>query len=210
MGLVTIALAWLMRAVILLISFYYTVIGDYFASFLYVIAFLVSLLPLMINAIYNVRLHWIFELSFSFALLWHMIGFFGAYDSIPLWDDASHVFGGAILALVSFAWLYSMNVSKRISLTVPMTGFISVTWSATAGVVWEILEFTWDSAHGLINVYGMSQSGLIDTMSDLSIDIIAAILMVLFCIYLIRNVREKTQQRIINPFVGIMERRRGQ
>jgi len=200
-------LAWFMRAAILLISLYYVLLEDYFASFLYILAFIVSLFPLIINVKYKVRLHWIFELSFSFILLWHMIGFFGAYDSVPLWDNAGHLFGGAILSLVGFAWLYSMDVSQKISLTVPMMGFISVTWSITAGVIWEIIEFTWDSARGLVNVYGMSQNGLIDTMSDLSLDILGAIFMIMLCTYLLRHIKEKTQHKIINPFVTIIERK---
>mgnify|MGYP001616569296 FL=1 len=197
-------LAWFMRALIILISVYYILLGDIIASFLYVIAFIVSLFPLIVNAMYNVRLHWIFELSFSFALLWHMLGFFGFYEALPLWDDAGHIFGGAILGLVGFAWLYSMNTSKRISLTTPLIGFISVMWATTAGVIWEIFEFTWDSARGLVNVYGMSQNGLIDTMSDLSWDLVAAICMVLLCIYLVNHTKEVTQNKVLNPFVQII------
>ena len=200
-------LAWMMRASILLLSFYYLVEGDLFASMLYVIAFLMSLLPLVVNAVYDVRLHWIFDLTFSFWLLWHMIGFLGAYDAIGWWDDLGHIYGGAILALIGFAWLYSMNAAGKMKLTLPMIGLFSVMWTTTAGVVWEVWEFLWDSAHGLVNVYGMAQNGLIDTMTDLSFDIIAGICMVLICVYLVRHTHLKTKDRIINPFISIIEKR---
>lgn len=208
MAIVAKLLAWYMRIMIVVISFTYLIAGDFTAFFMCILGFLVSLLPLMINAMYNVRLHWIFELTFSLVLFWHIVGFFGAYDSFPLWDDVGHIFGGAVLSLIGFAWLYSMNVSKRIKLTLPMIGFISVTWSATAGVVWEIVEFLWDSAQGLVNVYGVMQNGLIDTMSDLTFDLIAAICMVLICMYLVQNAKEKTTNYIINPFVKIIEKRK--
>lgn len=198
-------LAWYLRIMIAIISFALLVSGDFFAFLLGMFGFFISLLPLIVNAMYNVKLHWIFELSCSLLLFWHVFGFFGAYDSFALWDDVGHVFGGAILALAGFAWLYSMNVSGKIKMTLPMIGFVSVTWSATAGVVWEIIEFLWDSAHGLANVYGIMQNGLIDTMTDLSFDLMAAVCMVLVCIYIVRNARAGTD-RIINPFVRIIER----
>lgn len=110
------------------------------------------------------------------------------------------------MALIGFAWLYSMDVSKRISMTVPMMGFVSVTWSTTFEVVWEIVEFTWDSAQGLSGVYGLMQNGLIDTMTDLSVSFIGAICMALICIYIVRNANRETE-KIINPFVSIIEKR---
>lgn len=202
------ALSWLMRLTILAIGMYNLADGAYFSSLLFVIAFLVSLFPLLINALYDVQLHWIFELSFSLIMLWHMLGFLGLYDMISLWDDFGHIWGGATFALIGFAWIYSMNVSGRIKTTLPMTGLISVMWSVTAGVVWEIWEFIWDSAHGLVNVYGLAQNGLIDTMTDLSNDLIAAIIMALLCIYFVRHFATKTQNKIINPFVEILEKKK--
>lgn len=200
-------LSWSLRIIIFLISMSYLLSGDLFAAILTLVGFFLTLGPLIMNAWYNVRLHWIFEVSVSFIMFWHIFGFFGAYDAFEVWDDFGHVFGGAVLALIGFAWLYSLNVSKKVKLTLPMIGFISVTWSATAGVVWEIWEFLWDSAYGLVNVYGVMQNGLIDTMTDLSFDLIAAILMVLLCIYIVRNVKVSTTERVINPFVQILERK---
>ncbi len=207
MGAFARALSWIMRLAIIGIAMLKLSEGDYFALMLYMFAFFVSLLPLIVNAVYNVRLHWIFELTFSFALLWHMVGFLGAYDALSLWDDFGHMFGGALLALIGFAWLYSMDISRKIKLTLPMIGFISVTWSVTAGVAWEFLEFFWDSLHGLVNVYGLAQNGLIDTMTDLSFDLIAAVCMVLICIYIVNKMKEQTRDRIINPFVEIIEKK---
>ncbi len=207
MSMIAKMLSWLMRLIILAMGAYQIVKGDYFASFLYILVFGISLLPQVINAMYDVELHWIFDVTFSFILLWHIIGFAGAYDSIPLWDDFGHIWGGAIFALIGFAWVYSMNVSGRIKTTLPMTSIISVMWSVTVGVIWEIWEFTWDSAHGLVNVYGLSQNGLIDTMSDLSNDLIASIAMALLCMYLVRNFNISTKNKIINPFVKIIEKR---
>lgn len=198
-------LAWYLRIMIAIIALTCFIGGDFFAGLLCLFGFFVSLLPLIINAAYNVRLHWIFELSCSLLLFWHVFGFFGAYDSFALWDDAGHIFGGAILALVGFAWLYSMHVSEKIRMTLPMVGFVSVTWSVTVGVVWEIIEFLWDSAQGLANVYGTMQNGLIDTMTDLSFDLMAAICIALICIHIVRNARAGAE-RIINPFVRIIER----
>lgn len=199
--------SWFLRIMILAISMFYLIEEDYLAFVLTLLGFLVSLVPIVVNAVYRVQLHWIFEVIVSWIMLWHITGFFGAYDTFPLWDDLGHVFGGAIMALLGFAWLYSMNVSKRIQVTVPLIGFMSVAWSTTIGVVWEIVEFLWDSVHGLVNVYGMMQNGLIDTMTDLSVDIVAAVCMVLICAYIVKNIK-KTTDRVTNPFVEILERKK--
>lgn len=199
--------SWFMRMAILLISAMFLIEGNYIAFMLCFFGFLVSLAPIIINGLYKVQLHWIFEVALPLALLWHILGFIGAYDTFPLWDDLGHIFGGAILALIGFAWLYSMNVSKRIHVTVPLIGFMSVTWSTTIGVVWEIVEFLWDSVHGLVNVYGIMQNGLIDTMTDLSVDLVAAVCMVLICVYIVNNAT-KTTTNVTNPFVQILERKK--
>lgn len=76
MGAITKLMTWYLRVMIALIAVHYLAEGDYFIFLIGMIGFFVSLLPLIINAVYNVRLHWIFEFAFSIMLFGHIFGFF--------------------------------------------------------------------------------------------------------------------------------------
>lgn len=87
------------------------------------------------------------------------------------WDVLLHSFSAVVLGLVGFAIVFAMNAKAQKNVLSP--GFIAVfgfTFAVCLGAVWEIFEFFMDLAWGL----NMQKSGLVDTMTDLIVDVIGA------------------------------------
>lgn len=89
------------------------------------------------------------------------------------WDALLHTGSGLLLGLVAFLLVYVLNQIDRIDLHLK-PGFIalfSFAFAMAVGSVWEIVEFGMDSVFGL----NMQKSGLQDTMWDLIVDAIGAL-----------------------------------
>jgi len=191
------ALTWMIRAFLGLTALYEIAIGNFTSSLLFFIAFFVSLIPIVIERHYGIKLHWIFKFEVALVVLWHMIGFFGAYQMFPWWDDVGHINGGALVALITFAWLWTMHSTKRIKLPLSLISLVTIAWGTLIGVLWEVMEFTWDSSN-MVGAYGYAQNGLVDTMTDISNDMLAAVVVVVICVMLVSYARKRGR----NPFVG--------
>jgi len=196
---VGISMAWIFRIFILLLGGIYLYTGDVVAFILYLMVFILSLAPIMIEQIYNIRLHWTLTLIISFLLAMHMFGFFWGYAWISVYDDIAHIAGSAFLALVGFSLFYSMDYAGKIRMSLPTIGFVTFIWTMAFGAVWEIIEFTWDNIVVFSSQYGFSQNSLLDTMTDLSFDAIAGISIALLCVFLIRRASKQMLDGIFSP-----------
>ena len=109
------------------------------------------------------------------------------YYRIPHWDMILHGFSGLMLGALSFSVISLLNHTKRIQ-TAMSPGFVAVfafCFAVSMGVVWETWEFLADGFWGLNmqkfqNANGVpfiGRDALVDTMSDLIVDAIGAIIM---------------------------------
>ena len=109
------------------------------------------------------------------------------YYVIPHWDIILHFFSGAMLGALGFILVSQLNDSDRIrvSLSPLFIALFAFCFALSCGVVWEIYEFTFDGLLGLnmqkfTSATGEVLSGhtaLVDTMTDLIVDSLAALLM---------------------------------
>ncbi|MFW5867838.1 MAG: hypothetical protein ACOCX2_08485 [Armatimonadota bacterium] len=109
------------------------------------------------------------------------------YYRVPHWDLILHGFSGLMLGALSFSVISLLNRTERIR-TAMSPGFVAVfafSFAVSMGVVWEIWEFFADGLLGLNmqkfeNAHGIPLIGrdaLVDTMSDLIVDAIGALIM---------------------------------
>ena len=112
----------------------------------------------------------------------------GFYFRIPYWDTILHAFSGGMLGALGFSLVVLMNDSRRlhIELSPFFVSFFAFCFAVTAGTVWEIYEFAADAVLGTNMQKFMTDTGevlvghaaLSDTMKDLIVDSLAALLVV--------------------------------
>jgi hypothetical protein len=124
---------------------------------------------------------------------------FDMYYRFWWWDDLLHTLAGIVIGFASFIFMYKINLHYKLNIRPGFLAFLAFTIAVTAGVVWEILEFTSDmlfkTAHQKWNLsetevmIGQSYqgSGLRDTMSDLIVNSIGAFFTSLFCYFLYKK-----------------------
>lgn len=111
-------------------------------------------------------------LIFIFSSLF--LGEIGAfYLRFCWWDLLLHSFAGFILGIIGFSLVYYMNEnSKTMNLNPYFIAFFGFCFAMTLSVFWEFFEFFADSFFGT----NMLKSGLNDTMGDLIVASIGALI----------------------------------
>ena len=92
------------------------------------------------------------------------------------WDIVLHTGSGFLLGLVGFVSIYLLNRTDRIPQEVrpAFRCLFGVTFAVTLGVLWEIFEFAVDSIWPEVNMQS-NETGVRDTMYDLIVDTIGAV-----------------------------------
>lgn len=109
------------------------------------------------------------------------------YYIIPRWDTILHFFSGAMLGALGFILVSWLNDSEvvRVSLSPAFIALFAFCFALSCGAVWEIYEYTFDGLLNLnmqkfITATGQVLAGhdaLRDTMKDIIVDALAALLM---------------------------------
>lgn len=99
------------------------------------------------------------------------------------WDLMLHTVSGFIIADIGFMLVYILNKQKKLKLTPIFVAMFSFSFAVSLGVLWEIFEFTMDSVFGV----NMQKSGLVDTMWDLIVDSIGALIVSLIGYYYLKG-----------------------
>lgn len=97
----------------------------------------------------------------------------GYYERFWWWDALLHTGSGMLLGIFGFLLVHVMNEHERIAMHLK-PGFVALfafMFAVGLGALWEIFEFAADSAFGL----NMQKSGLVDTMWDLIVDTVGAL-----------------------------------
>ena len=128
---------------------------------------------------------------------------FEFYYLIPHWDTILHFFSGAMLGALGFILVDILNRNERVRvfLSPLFVSLFAFCFALAAGAVWEIYEFTGDSLFGLnmqkcLTEYGeplIGYAALRDTMKDIIVDAVAALLVSLLGYLSIRRKRQDTE-----------------
>ena len=112
------------------------------------------------------------------------------YFIIPYWDLLLHTFSGAMLGSLGFTLVSLLNSNKNVDMHLSpfFIAFFAFCFALAFGVVWEIYEYTVDSVAALnMQKYALEDGTLLvgrealaDTMEDLIVDAVGALL----CAYL--------------------------
>jgi len=173
-----------------------------------ILILLITFLPLLLGRRFQVKIPPEFELLailFVFASL-----FLGEvhdyYARYWWWDLVLHASAGLLLGILGFLLVYVLNEKDdvHVNLTPGFMGFFAFTFALAFGALWEIFEFTMDQVFGMQMQKPMfaDPSGLTDTMWDLIIDGVGAmIIAVLGYGYLRTRENDSFLERWINEFI---------
>jgi hypothetical protein len=129
----------------------------------------------------------------------------GFYTHFWWWDIALHISSGVLLGILGFLLVYVLNEDDRIDLQLS-SGFVALfafAFALAAGALWEIFEFSMDQLVGTTMQKPMfgDMSGLTDTMWDLIVDALGALLVSLYGWRYLRRGQRSMLRSMIEHFL---------
>lgn len=186
-------LSWLMKLILIGLFLYVSFIGDLFLAAAAGTTIFLSLLPSLLEKSHNATLPW--ELDFLITLAFFLHTFFGEwlrfYDSFWFFDKIMHLYGTSVIALLAFLIVYTLHFTKKLRLTIPFTGFFTVTFAMFVGGLWEIAEFAFDKAFGHNTQYSLD-----NTMWDMINNLIGGAFIAVIGMIYVRYSRPEERKRI--------------
>lgn len=144
---------------------------------------------------------------------------YGQYERFWWWDDVLHSLSGIITALVGFLLVYFFNARYNMRLSPTFVATFAFTFAITMGVVWEIVEFTFDvlfhtdmqrwdlPAKAMLIGKPYQGSGLRDTMSDLIVACIGALIASTVAYFSYKNERRRVLGVMRRTFPGLASKK---
>ena len=158
----------------------------------------VTFFPYFFEKKYDINLPIEFELLiiiFIYASLF--LGEIHSYYTLFWWwDIILHIGSGVALGFVGFLVLYTLYHSKKINASPIWIAVFSFCFGVAIGAVWEIFEFAMDQ----IFLLNMQKSGLVDTMWDLIVDSLGALLVSIIGYFYIKGRRKTIFGRLMKKF----------
>lgn len=162
---------------------------DWESAFYAALIFLLILAPSVIKRKYHLFLPFELDLAIgAFIFLTLSLGWLNDfYGKFPFWDGALHFQSGFLLAVVGFVLVYLLNEQKKtLNLSPGFVSFFAICFSLAVAVFWEIFEFACDNWFGS----NLQESGLPDTMGDLIVNFISAVIIGIMGYYwMLRHLR---------------------
>lgn len=93
------------------------------------------------------------------------------YERIWWWDLALHGVSAMLMGFIGFLTVYVFHMTHRLEIKPLHIAAFTFGFAVTIGTLWEIFEFLMDWYVGT----NMQKSGLVDTMTDLIINAIGAL-----------------------------------
>ncbi len=143
-----------------------------------------SVLPAFVSRRYSIVIPPDFQLiSALFVFLSLFLGSaLDFYYKFWWWDLVLHTASGFLLGIVGFIVLFVLNQTDHLPKGVKPVFLcvFGVTFAVTLGVIWEIFEFAMDRFWPVLDMQSQSRGrGVVDTMKDLIVDTIGAIVVAL-------------------------------
>lgn len=172
----------LVRIILILFLIKDYITGDHSQDFLIGITFLLTYYPSILSKKFGVYLPEGLQLViilFLFAA--QVLGELGDfYEKISWWDTMLHTTSGVVLGLIGFLFVYLLNEKGNINVNLSPKFVIlfAFCFAITMGVFWEFFEFGADRIFGLnMQKFRLpGDDGLVDTMGDLIVDTVGAII----------------------------------
>lgn len=181
--------------------------GQWLTAFLVVMIMSVAISPLLFHhrlpVTFPPEFH-ILAITFIFASLF-MGEVWQFYARVWWWDIALHGTSGLLLGIFGFLLVYALNEDRHIDLHMKphFVAFFAFLFAVAVGAVWEIFEYAMDTLFGMTMQKPMwnDLSGLTDTMWDLIVDAVGALIISLLGWRHLKSPRESFLEAWIRKFI---------
>lgn len=201
----------LVRILLVIMSlegFYLLYSGQWLSFFLIMIIIFALLAPVLFQSQLNVTVPAEFHISvvmFSFAAL-YLGEVQQFYQRLWWWDIALHATAGLLMGIIGFLMVYILNETERVrlNLTAGFIAFFAFLFAIAIGTFWEIFEFSVDEIFGMNMQKPMlgDPSGLTDTMWDIIVNAVGALLISLSGWWYLKSNRDFFVMSWIKKFIS--------
>ncbi len=163
------------------------------------VVLLLSFTPAIISRSYKIRLPIEVDLIVTVLLYLHYV--LGEYSHFYVkyewWDLFLHGGNSLLLGLVGFIMAYGLLLTSRVSAKPFFISLFSLSFAVFVGVLWEIFEFGMDYFFG----FTMQKSGLVDTMTDLMMDVAGALVISVAGFFYLKKQKPGILDKIIKRYL---------
>lgn len=154
-----------------------------------------SMLPLMIERLWHVRLPTFIQVSYVAFLFLSMFSgeVLDMYSQFHPWDDIMHFISGLFVGMVAVLWLTSVIDRRKLEVSSWLVALCVFCLGATMAVVWEVIEFGSDQLFGTFT----QRNDLFDTMTDLMFGTVSALIVAILLDRALRQRRSLGMSRVI-------------
>ena len=192
-------IAGVLQAVIVIVAIGAFWREQWLVAFTGLLVFLLTFVPAIIERRLRVRLPVEFTLVTSVFLcasfaLGEVSDF---YERFWWWDLMLHGMSAVVTGLAGFLMVYVFYMTNRVRIAPVYVAIISFGFAMTLGVIWEIFEFVVDWTMEL----DLQKSGLVDTMTDLMINALGALIAAITGYRYVKNGDSLIAFHLIQKFV---------
>jgi hypothetical protein len=120
------------------------------------------------------------------------------YTRFWWWDLMLHSLSSLTIGIMAFLAIYVFHMTRRVQMAPIYIASMTFCLTVTMGTLWELFEFSFD----WFFQFTMQKSGLIDTMTDLMVDVIGAFIAAILGYLYVRNGDSLIVDRLIHYFVA--------
>jgi hypothetical protein len=166
-------LLWLIRFDLVVAAAIALLFGDWELMFMGLLALILTFIPEVLTTKYKVSFP--VEFNLLIVVFVYLSIFLGeavnAYERFFWWDAMLHIASGVILSFAAFLILYILYREKKFQASPFIIAMLTFSFALALGTIWEIFEFGMDNVFGL----NMQKNGLSDTMWDMIVNSIGAL-----------------------------------
>lgn len=119
------------------------------------------------------------------------------YSRFWWWDLMLHSLSSLTIGIMGFLAIYVFHMTNRVQIAPIYIASMTFCLTVTMGTLWELFEFSMDWFFQLT----MQKSGLIDTMTDLMVNLIGALVAAVLGYLYVKNGDSLIVNRLMNYFV---------
>lgn len=174
--------------------------GRWLLAFTAAVVFILTFLPAAIGRSFALQV----PVEFTFLNALFLYASFGLgevrefYHRFWWWDLMLHSASAFVMGLIGFLLAYTFMRTRRLQAAPFYVALVSFGFAVTLGSLWEIFEYLMDLGFG----FNMQKSGIDDTMTDLMVNALGALLAAWLGYHYVKNGDSRLADRVVRRILA--------